>query len=551
MALIKEVEVEFGKGLNIMTGETGAGKSIIIGAVNIALGTGNFRDYVPADADYALVELIFETENPKVLKKLEEQDLPVEEGQIILTRKFKSGRSTSKINGETVPVSFVRELAAELIDIHGQHEHQSLLYSKNHLTILDEFAKTELTDLLQDCHEQYRSYQRAKKQWKEAKTGAGDRAKELDFLMFEIQELEAAALRPGEDEELENVYRLMANGQKIMEALSETGSLTGASGYSGAADEISRAVKAMGAVRSFDEPLDGLCSSLADIEALMSDFNRELSDYMDSFSFDEQELRQTEERLDQINRLKTKYGNSIGQILEAYEEKIKRVEILEHYEDYLSGLEKEYKQSQKILWATADKISKLRKKVAIQLAQEIKEALSDLNFLDVQFEIAFQELPEPAENGKDEICFMISTNPGLPMRPLGSVASGGELSRIMLAIKAVMADKDSVETLIFDEIDTGISGRTAQKVSEKMAVIARNHQILCITHLAQIASMADQHYIIEKKPANSKTVTKLARLSEEESVEELARILGGAKITETVLDSAREMKELARHTKKY
>ena len=551
MALIKEVEVEFGKGLNIMTGETGAGKSIIIGAVNIALGTGNFRDYVPADADYALVELIFETENPKVLKKLEEQDLPVEEGQIILTRKFKSGRSTSKINGETVPVSFVRELAAELIDIHGQHEHQSLLYSKNHLTILDEFAKTELTDLLQDCHEQYRSYQRAKKQWKEAKTGAGDRAKELDFLMFEIQELEAAALRPGEDEELENVYRLMANGQKIMEALSETGSLTGASGYSGAADEISRAVKAMGAVRSFDEPLDGLCSSLADIEALMSDFNRELSDYMDSFSFDEQELRQTEERLDQINRLKTKYGNSIGQILEAYEEKIKRVEILEHYEDYLSGLEKEYKQSQKILWATADKISKLRKKVAIQLAQEIKEALSDLNFLDVQFEIAFQELPEPAENGKDEICFMISTNPGLPMRPLGSVASGGELSRIMLAIKAVMADKDAVETLIFDEIDTGISGRTAQKVSEKMAVIARSHQILCITHLAQIASMADQNYIIEKKQANSKTVTKLARLSEEESVEELARILGGAKITETVLDSAREMKELARHTKKY
>ena len=333
--------------------------------------------------------------------------------------------------------------------------------------------------------------------------------------------------------------------------MSEAGSLTGASGYSGAGDEISRAVKAISNVRSFDENLDGLCSSLTDIEALMSDFNRELSDYMDSFTFDEQELRETEDRLDQINRLKTKYGNSIEQILEAYDEKNKRVEILEHYEDYLSELEKEYKQSQKVLWATAEKISQIRKKVAIQLAKEIKEALSDLNFLDVQFEIAFQELPEPGENGRDEICFMISTNPGLPMRPLGDVASGGELSRIMLAIKAVMADKDAVETLIFDEIDTGISGRTAQKVSEKMAVIARNHQILCITHLAQIASMADQHYIIEKKPANSKTVTKLARLSEEESVEELARILGGAKITETVLDGAREMKELARHTKKY
>lgn len=551
MALIKEVEVEFGRGLNIMTGETGAGKSIVIGAVNIALGTGNFRDYVPEDADYALVELIFETKNPKILEKLETKELPVEDGQIILTRKYKGGRSTSKINGETVPVSFVRELAADLIDIHGQHEHQSLLYPKNHLNILDEFARAEIAGLLKQCQEQYKNYLKVKKQWREANADAGDRVKELDFLLFELQEIEAASLHLGEDELLEATYRLMVNGQKIMEALSEAGSLTGASGYSGAEDEISRALKAVGAVRSYDESLDELCDMLSDIESLMNDFNRGLSDYMNSFTFNEQELRETEERLDQINRLKTKYGNSIELILKAYDEKIKRVEILENFEGYLAGIEKEYNRCKNELWETAEKITEVRKTVAVQLASEIKCALSDLNFLDVQFEIEFQELSEPAENGKDEICFMISTNPGLPLRPLGSVASGGELSRIMLAIKAVMADKDAVETLIFDEIDTGISGRTAQKVSEKMAVIAKTHQILCITHLAQIASMADQHYIIEKKPANSKTVTKLARLSEEESVAELARILGGAKITETVLESAREMKELAKNAKKY
>ena len=551
MALIKEAEVEFGPGLNIMTGETGAGKSIVIGSVNIALGTGNFRDYVPEDADYALVELVFSSENQSVRQMMEEQDLPFDDNEIIITRKYKGGRSISKVNGETVPVSFVRRLAEELIDIHGQHEHQSLLYTKNHLAILDEFAGLELSGLLETCREQYRNYQKANKEWMEAGKKESERAKELDFLQFELQEIEAAALRPGEDEELENSYRLMANGQKIMEALSETGNLTGACGFSGAGDEIGRAVKSLHSVRSYDDSLEELGSTLDDIEALMSDFNRSLSEYMDQFSFDEQELRRTEERLDLINRLKTKYGNSIEKILNAAREKEERIEILLHYEEYLNHLRSDFEKWKKMLWNTADRISSIRKTYSKQLSGNIRNALVDLNFLDVRFEIDFKELDEPGENGKDEIGFLISTNPGLPLRPLGSVASGGELSRIMLAIKAVMADKDAVETLIFDEIDTGISGRTAQKVSEKMALIARNHQILCITHLAQIASMADRHYIIEKKPANSKTVTNIGLLSEEESVAKLARILGGAKITDTVLESAREMKELAKNTKKY
>ena len=551
MALIREAEVEFGKGLNIMTGETGAGKSIVIGSVNIALGTGNFKDYVPEDADYALVELVFTTNSPRVRQMMEDQDIPFEDHDIIITRKYKGGRSVSKVNGETVPVAFVKELSSELIDIHGQHEHQSLLYAKNHLNILDGFAGEELSSLLKDCQRQYHGFQKIRREWQKANKEESERAKELDFLQFEVNEIEAAALQTGEDEELEASYRLMVNGQKIMEALSETGALTGANGFSGASDEIGRAARALGSVRDYDETLGQLSDTLLDIESLMGDFNRGLSDYMDQFTFDEQELRRIEERLDLINRFKTKYGNTIEKIIEAGRQKRERLEVLSNYEAYLCNLKAEYEKKEKELKKTANEISKIRKSYAKQLSAKITEALIDLNFLEVRFDIDFKELKEVGENGQDEICFMISTNPGLPLRPLGSVASGGELSRIMLAIKAVMADKDEVETLIFDEIDTGISGRTAQKVSEKMAVIAGNHQILCITHLAQIAAMADHHYVIEKKPADSKTVTNIGLLTEEESVLELARILGGAKITDTVLQSAREMKELAKNEKKY
>ncbi len=551
MALIQEAEVEFGEGLNIMTGETGAGKSIVIGAVNLALGTGNFKDYVPEDAEYALVELVFSTGNETVRQLLEEQDIPFEDGEVIIARRYKGGRSVSKVNGETVPVSFVREIAAELIDIHGQHEHQSLLYEKNHLRILDEFAGEQMEEKQTLCREQYRTYRAAKKQLEEADSGEAERAKELDFLRFELNEIESAALVPGEDEELESEYRRMSNGQKIMEALSETAGLTGAGGFSGAGDQISRALRSFGTAALYDESLGDLERMLADLESMMNDFNRELSGYMDEFSFDSRRLQETEDRLNLINRLKTKYGNSIEKILEAGKEKTERIGILSNYEEYLANLRESCEKSKKSLEKTAAEISGIRKTCAAQLSKEIQSALVDLNFLDVRFEIAFRELEEPCENGKDEVSFVISMNPGLPLKSLASVASGGELSRIMLALKAVMADRDAIETLIFDEIDTGISGRTAQKVSEKMAVISRKHQVLCITHLAQIASMADHHFIIEKKPADSKTVTNIGLLSEEESIEELARILGGAKITQTVLDSAREMKELAKNEKKY
>ncbi len=549
MALIQETEVEFGQGLNILSGETGAGKSIIIGSVNIALGSGNFRDFVREDAEYSLVELVFSTDSLQVRAEMEDMGLPWEDGEIIISRRFKGGRSVSRINGETVPISAVRRLALGLIDIHGQHEHQSLLSPAKNLEILDEFAGDDVKKKKELCREQYRSYMAVKKEWDQALGQEADRLKEMDFLRFELQELEAAALRPGEDEELEQEYRLLSNGQKILEALSEAASLSGCGGSGGAAEEIGKALRCIGSVTEYDSALDSLGETLGEIESLMNDFNRALSDYMDEFSFDAREQNRVEERLDLINRLKAKYGSSIEKILEGKKEREERLALFENYEEYLEKLKLKHQQTWKALEATADEITRIRRESAKKLERLIRENLVDLNFLDVQFEIAFQELEMPGEGGRDEICFLISTNPGMPLRPLKDVASGGELSRIMLAIKAVLADQDDVGTLIFDEIDTGISGRTAQKVSEKMAVLSSTRQIICITHLAQIASMADHHFLIEKRQEEGTTRTSIQPLSEEESVQELARILGGARITETVLEGAREMKDLAKKLK--
>ena len=549
MALIDEAEVELGKGLNILSGETGAGKSILLGSLSVALGTGNFKDFVPEGTDHALVELVFRSDSPHVRKKLEEMDIVPEEDEIILSRRYRGGRAVSKVNGETVPVSYVRELAGELLDIHGQHEHQKLLYPKNHLGILDEYAGPRLSGLLGDCQRCYREWNETKKELNQALSQEAGRTKEMDFLQFELSEIEAAGLVPGEDEELEKQYRRMANGQKIMESVAETASLLGCGEGGGASDAVSHALRALGSVSALDDELGNLYVSLEETESLLSDFNRSLADYMDSFSFDEQEMHRVEERLDLLNRLKAKYGRTIDDVLSYREERQSRLELLEHYEEYLDQLQKKEAGLLKKLEEICSRITRIRTELSATLAQQIRQALTDLNFLDVAFEIRVEKLEQMTDHGVDQVTFLISTNPGLPVRPLGEVASGGELSRIMLAIKAVMADQDDVETLIFDEIDTGISGRTAQKVSEKMAVIARRHQIICITHLAQIAAMADSHFLIEKHRAGAKTTTQIRPLDETQAQDELARILGGVEITQAVKDSAQEMRNLAKRLK--
>lgn len=545
MALIEEEKIEFGDGLNILTGETGAGKSILIGSLGVALGSGSFKDYVPENADHASVELIFETQSGRVKVWLEEHDIPDMDGQIIISRSFRKGRSISRINGEVVPIGLVRELSSDLIDIHGQHEHQSLLYPKYHLQLVDDFAGEELEKKKERCRMLYQAYASASQKLKEALRDAGDRAKNMDFISFEVSEIDDAGLHLGEDEELENRFRFLSNAQKIMEALSVVQRLTDGDGETDASSQISRASGELSAVASYDEELMQLQSTLSDAEGMLSDFTRALSGYIDAFSYDEQEFSEVSNRLDLINHLKMKYGRTIEDILSYRDARQQELDRLSNFDAYVSGLKAEVEKSRKELLEVCGDITALRKTSAEKLTEQIVRSLRDLNFLDVRFEIHFEKLKEPSGNGMDEASFLISMNPGLPLRPLQHVASGGELSRIMLGIKTVMAKKDEIECLIFDEIDTGISGRTAQKVSEKMAQLSRDRQVIAITHLAQIASMADVHFLIEKRSEDGKTHTGVRQLTGEEITDELARILGGVQITDAVRVTAAEMKRMA------
>ena len=548
LALIDEIEVDFMEHLNIMTGETGAGKSIIIGSINAALGGKLSKDAVRDESKDALIELLFQIDSPKIRDILEENGISVmEDGQLLISRKLSHGRSISRINGETVSLSQLKELGAYLIDIHGQHEHQSLLHKNYHLLVLDRFAGKEILPLKERVKFAYDEWQDLKREWEESTVDEEQRQREINFLEYEKTEIEEAKLKPKEDEELQIQYKKMAGAREITELLSTSYLMTGY-GQEGAGDLIGRSLQKIAQAMSMDKDLTPLYEQISEIDNLLNDFNREVSDTMGDFNFDEESLLEVEKRLDLINGFKVKYGNSIEKIQEYLETISEKLEKLYHYEEYRNNLHKKLEQSKERLEKEAEKLSKVRKKYAKQLIPKIKYALLELNFLDVEFDMQFETLKEVRENGRDDACFVISTNPGEPMRPIHAVASGGELSRIMLAIKSVLADEDEIETLIFDEIDVGISGRTAQKVSERLAVIAKKHQVLCITHLAQIAAMADSHYKIEKSVHENKTTTSIQLLSEEDSIMELARITGGAIITEQVVKSAREMKELAKST---
>lgn len=542
LALIEEAEVEFQNGLNILSGETGAGKSIIIGSLNLALGEKVPKEMLRENCAYALVELVFQV-GSQLREQLEALDVYPEDGQVIMSRRITPGRSVGKINSETVSASQMRQVASLLIDIHGQHEHQSLLQKRRHLEILDDYAKAQLGDKKERLAESFREYQAVTEELEKASTDAAARAREISFLEYEIGEITDAALSPGEDEELEQEFRRLSHGRRILEALGAVHELTG--GGDGASDQVGRALREFSSVSEYDAALEPLLQQLGDIDGLLNDFNRELSAYQEDAEFSPEEFARVEQRLDQVNHLKAKYGDTIEEILQAREEKQGRYEILANYEQYMAGLQEKQGKAQEKLEKISRQVSRIRKKAASGLSQEITKALSELNFLDVDFSMEFYGDTDYSANGIDDAEFLISTNPGEPKKPLGKVASGGELSRIMLAIKTILAENDKIETMIFDEIDAGISGRTAQMVAEKMNVIAASHQVICITHLPQIAAMADHHYLIEKNVVEGTTVSNIKPLAEEEKIGELARMTGGVKITEAVLQSAAEMRGLA------
>lgn len=546
LALIDEVEVDLRDGLNILTGETGAGKSIIIDSISFALGEKVDKNMLREKDAAGYVELIFSNLSDSVTAQLHALGIEPEDDTVILSRKITGGRSVAKINGESVPASRLKEAAGCLIDIHGQHEHQSLLHAYRHLEYLDDYASAELEEKKHALAAVYKQYTAYKKELEELCTDKEEQLRELSFLEYEVSEIQAAGLTPGEDEKLESEYRRMTNGKKIMEALQL---VEQAVGEDGAASMIGRGVRELSAVSAYDEPLMALWEQLSQTEGLLSDFHRELNRYMDGTRFDGERYMQTEQRLDEINRLKAKYGSSIEAVFLACEEKQTRIEQLKNFDTYEKKLREQYEQVKEKVGALCEEISEIRRAAGAALREKMISALQDLNFLDVQFDLKFTRTKSYSANGVDAMEFLISTNPGEPMRALKDIASGGELSRIMLALKSVLAENDEIGTLIFDEIDTGISGRTAQMVSQKLHMIAKNHQVICITHLPQIAAMADAHFYIEKNVVDASTVTQLTLLDEEQSVAELGRMLGGMSVTDTVLESAREMKKLAAQAK--
>ncbi len=553
LALINEIDINFNEGLNILTGETGAGKSIIIGSLGICLGGKFSKDLLRDETKDGLVELMFSVDSDAVKRELEDLEVyPDEEDIILVSRRINnSGKTINRINDNTVTIGKLKDVAAVLIDLHAQHEQQTLLKVSKHLEILDRFGAHDIEPVKDEVSKLYSEYTDIKAKLDSNKMDEAEKAKQLDFLNYQIHEIERAALKPNEDEELEALYKKIVNSKEIVTSAGEVYRMTGYGNHGSAAENIGHALTQMKRMAELDDDLSSHYDALLDIDSMLSDFNRELSQYMKDMEFDDEEFVSVENRLDLINSLKAKYGRTIEDInvsLNNYKDELSKLSC---YEEYIKELSDKLKIIEESLKEKSDLLSARRKEASVRMCKQIKDALFELNFSSVEFEMRFVDLDKFTANGTDFAQFYISTNVGESMKPLNQVASGGELSRVMLALKSCIANLDATPTLVFDEIDVGISGRTAQAVAEKMSVIGKKHQVICITHLPQIAAQADSHYVIEKNVENNKTITNIRLLSKNDEINEIARLLGGVEITETTITSAREMKDLADRTKLY
>lgn len=552
IALIDDANVNFTDNLNILTGETGAGKSIIMGALKIGMGDKLPKDIVREAGKEGFCQLLFLVDDESVLEQIRQLGVePTEDGEILITRRIVNSRTINTINDMAVTAARLREVSALLIDMHTQHQQQTLLKKNEHMKLLDKFGRAAIEPLKREVAQRHADYTELVDQMDKLSMDEAERSRRAEFLKYQIAEIESANVKAGEDEDIEHQYNKMVNSRDIVAAASEVYSVTGYENQSSAGNEIGRVLVNLKSIKELDDEIDGLYSQLENIDALLNDFNVELSNYMQSMNFDDSEFREVESRLDVINDIKGKYGSTVDEVNRYLEESKAEYEKLSEYDEYIAELSGKINKAKKLMIDAADKLSAERKKQAKLMCKEIKTALSDLSFMQVDFDMVFDRLSECTANGIDDCYFVISTNVGEKLRPLYDVASGGELSRIMLAVKSCMAAEDNIGTLVFDEIDVGISGRAAQAVAEKMALISRKHQVISITHLPQIAAMADSHYLIEKSADEGKTVTKIVRLSEAESITEIARLLGGASITDAVMSNALEMKQMAEKTKKY
>ena len=545
VALIKESEISFGEGLNILTGETGAGKSMVIDSLQFALGGRAGNDFLRHGEKMASVEALFAVQSSALQEKLEENGIePEEDGAVLITRTLsETGKSVCRVNGSTVTVSMLKEIAEDLIDIYGQHEHQSLLNPSKHIRLLDRFCGAGFGDAMEEYKASFSALKEIDKQLDALMGNESQREQRMDILSFQKDEMEAAAIKAGEEEDLLEQKKRLGSMEKLMRLTGESIALLydGNDRMPSACDQLGDALSKLQEAAEYDHTLTPFADALADAYAAVEDTARELKREADKQENDPEALEQIEERLQIIYKLKRKYGGTVEAVLAFYDKVVEELDFLANSNEKVAELMAIREKEQKKLTAYAETLTARRKDTAEQVAEQIETALRDMEMKDARFHIQIDEKSDWTADGKDKVEFLISANAGESLKPLAKIASGGEMSRVMLALKTVLVDADDIGTFIFDEIDTGVSGRTARKVGEKMRFLGGKRQILCITHLPQIAAMADSHFLIEKESDGEETTTKVTPLTEEGSVGEVARLMGGSDVTDTTLAAAREL----------
>lgn len=550
VALIDEQFINFSEGLNILTGETGAGKSMVIDSINFVLGEKVSKDFIRSGETNALVEVLFFLKEQKTLEAIKNLDVELDAyNSLLISREInKNGRTVCKINGRGTTMNIIKEISSILIDIHGQHQHQSLLNSSKHIVLLDQFCGDKLQILKNELYKEYREYKSIQDKIKQLTGDEKERQQKIDILQYQINEIQTAKLKPNEEEDLLQQRKILAGAEKLNSNIKEIGILLNGddSNYTGAVDQLNKIANLLKESSDIDLSLSELTALSQNITVQLEELAVDLRRYNKDIDSSPEQLFEVETRLDLIYNLKKKYGSNIQEILDFYNKIKNQLDFISNSEQELQKLDAGLKLQYDKISKLCEKITEIRKSKSVDIQTYIENTLTELEMKSAKFKIQITKKQEFNENGWDNIEFLISANAGEPLKPLAKIASGGEMSRVMLALKTVLADVDNIESLIFDEIDTGVSGRTAQKVAEKMAIISKNHQILCITHLPQIAAMADSHYLIEKIEQNNKTITKIYDLDEQHSILELARLIGGATITNTTITAATEMKNFAK-----
>lgn len=537
IAVIESADISFGTGFNVLTGETGAGKSIVIDAISAILGERAYRDMIRTGEEKASVRAVFSQVAP--LDWFNENGVPYDRETVIQRDIFLDGKNVCRVNGTLVSVTMLRKLGIQLMNIHGQHDSASLFDEENHLIFLDDFSSNQA--LRQAYQEKYQAVAALRREIQRMTMDEGEKLRRMETLQYQIAEIEKAELEPGEDEALEERRKLLQNAERLSKGMDEAvEALYGGEESDGAAGLLTQAEHALGRLSRFSDSFTSLHERVTDLMYQVRDAAEEAKDMRDDLSYSADELEQIESRLDVIYRLRKKYGTTCQEILDYLEKARKELADIEFADDRLERLKQKLQKAEQEAWAAAEALRQNRRENAEIMSARILQELKELDMPRVQFRCQFREL-ELQPNGADAVAFYLSANAGEALKPLSKVASGGELARIMLSMKNVLAEKDQIATLIFDEVDTGVSGRAAQKVAEKLRKLAQHKQVLCVTHLPQMAALADTHMLISKCERDGRTFTSVTPLDTEGRKRELARIIGGTHITETTLKSAEEM----------